>query len=218
MKLKLISIAVLALASMSAAQAVVYTNYPTPAGATGSVLAPIGTTMGQIFTLDSAQQLTDWSFFGRDGRSGSVNFAVAAWDGTKAVGPALYSQTLNYISTSPHWFGASNINTNLVAGSYVAYVTSADTFSKYELYTSSSNGGLAGYLSNTGTTADPLAPGRTWYSAVPGNTYSNLAYSATFTAAAVPEPESYGLMLAGLGAIAFVVRRRSAKQGEQSLA
>ena len=48
--------------------------------------------------------------------------------------------------------------------------------------------------------------------------FSNFAFSveggASFTAAPVPEPSTYAMLLAGLGLIASVVRRRRARRGD----
>ncbi|HWJ94783.1 MAG TPA: FxDxF family PEP-CTERM protein, partial [Telluria sp.] len=56
-----------------------------------------------------------------------------------------------------------------------------------------------------------------YYLQVNGNLVSNQAASfggaiATTMAAPVPEPETYGMMLGGLGVLGFLARRRKAKQ------
>jgi hypothetical protein len=60
-----------------------------------------------------------------------------------------------------------------------------------------------GYLSDYSTAA-PLAL------TVFGTAVSKGTYAGTITASAVPEPETYALMLAGLGIVGFVASRRKA--------
>ena len=43
---------------------------------------------------------------------------------------------------------------------------------------------------------------------IKGTSGSNASYSGTLNVTAVPEPESYALLLAGLGVLGFVARRR----------
>lgn len=45
---------------------------------------------------------------------------------------------------------------------------------------------------------------------ISGTALANSAYSVALVATPVPEPETYALMLAGIGAVGFVARRRKA--------
>jgi hypothetical protein len=77
---------------------------------------------------------------------------------------------------------------------------------------------MAGTSSNTGMidvwtlTADNLAVG-SYYLQVSGSLVSNTSgsYGGAMMLAPVPEPETYGMMLAGLGLVGFMARRRFIK-------
>jgi hypothetical protein len=69
-----------------------------------------------------------------------------------------------------------------------------------------------GRLDEWTLTADGLAAG-TYYVQVTGSVMSNAAgkYNASVALAPVPEPETYGMMLGGLGLLGFAARRRKGK-------
>ncbi|MFM2057202.1 MAG: hypothetical protein RLY71_1587 [Pseudomonadota bacterium] len=67
-----------------------------------------------------------------------------------------------------------------------------------------------GNLTNTHFSFLNVAPG-TYNLSVTGNSSGISALTSTTTVTAVPEPETYAMMLAGLGALGFVGRRRKAK-------
>lgn len=69
------------------ANAATYSN-TNDAGSINYFGAPDTTSYGQTFnTLGGT--LSDWTFYTTGGNSGNLSFAVASWDGSKAVGPAL---------------------------------------------------------------------------------------------------------------------------------
>ncbi|USX19552.1 PEP-CTERM sorting domain-containing protein [Oxalobacteraceae bacterium OTU3REALA1] len=170
---------------------------------------PDTTSYGQFFTAPGGF-LKDFSFHALSGVGGDVALVVAAWDGSKAVGPALYtSAPINYEGGS-QFLGASGINLALTAGTnYIAYLTVANVASPVAYVTlvgSDTATGLGGgfrYLNSQ--LVDPLTLNDDWsdYSTL------HLAYTATFgTATAVPEPGTYIMLLAGMGMMGVVARRR----------
>lgn len=97
----------------------------------------------------------------------------------------------------------------------------------FGLYSDADGDGLGGTLissttfgsSNTSLTANNIAAG-SYYWAISGNATGNLGgiYNFTTNTAPVPEPETYALMLAGLGLLGFVGKRRMRQSAATSFA
>ncbi|SEN54654.1 PEP-CTERM protein-sorting domain-containing protein [Duganella sp. CF517] len=187
----------------------VYSNADDGTSAIAYMGEPDTTSYGQFFTAPGGW-LKDFSFQALSGASGDLALVVAAWDGSKAVGPALYTSAPITYEGGSQFLGASGINLALTAGTnYIAYLTVANIASPVSYVTfagSDSDTGLGGgfrYLNSNLT--DPLTLSESW------NAFStqHLAYTATFgTASAVPEPGTYVMLLAGMGMMGAIARRR----------
>lgn len=170
--------------------------------------APDTTSYGQVFNT-AGGKLSDWSFYATDGSAGDLALVVAGWDGSKAVGPALYNSSAFSYGGGAATLNFNGINANLSAGSYIAYLTvagvGASPASFVAIAGSSSDGGLGGgfrFLNSDGT--DPLTLSNAW-----GDWYiPNMQYTATINTTPVPEPETYVMLMAGLGLMGVVMRRR----------
>jgi hypothetical protein len=185
-------------------------------------LSSTGTSVGQTFET-GAGTLTNWSFFVGNliepaPVSGNVKLVVAAWDGSKAVGPAFYtSPEVAYIydpSKGPMFLtelAFSDINTSLSAGAYIAYLTTVGVSSPADRLSfglAYQNGGLNGNMrSSNSIGVDPLTVSTDW-SAPLGAPPLSMLYSATIVAAPVPEPASAAMLLTGMGLLAAFVRRK----------
>lgn len=80
-------------------------------------------------------------------------------------------------------------------------------------FTSVTLNGVALTLTSAGPvdyayTSEPLYLSGPLTLVVVGTSGANASYSGTFNMAVVPEPETYALLMAGLGVIGFVARRR----------
>ena len=209
------------LLTTAAAQATVYQN-SNDASSIFSFGNPDTTAYGEEFIAPGgALQSLTYTF--ASGSAGNLELVVAAWNGTRAVGPALYTSGLTFYNGSPNtpvtWSG---INLSLTtAASYIAFVTVAvpgNTTGNYlsgatsgaGFLGSSGNGGLGGafyYTNSTGV--DPLTQATAWSSYF----IPDLLFSATFgpAVASVPEPMTLSLFGAGLvGAVAFRRRKKKA--------
>jgi len=189
---------------IASAQAATYSNIPVITGS--ELLSPKVTTLGETFIAPTAT-LQDFSFLMSDlltVGSGNASFVIASWNKDDTIGNKLYSSTINVDSSGfgVSSVGVSGLNLTLTAGSeYVAYLTVNGVKNAISnAYLLDGLGGSIGtglYFGNaSGTNSTSLV---------------NLAYTANFAGAvaAVPEPATYGMLLAGLAMTAgFAARRR----------
>lgn len=224
--MKLIASAVLVIAG--SASAATYTNVPSgangglPFAYFGNAANPSGDSpkVGEVFAVSSAETLSSFSFYALGNSTPTVQLNVALWNNginksqpVNTVGAPLLtasstsSKTYNAASNVTEW-KFDNLGLNLNANTkYIAYLSSTDAsvtgiqLSRTATTNDASGFGVGfGYLSTI--------PGNGWQ--LPFNGFQSLQYSAI--TAAVPEPESYALLLAGMGLIGAAVKRRKAKQ------
>jgi hypothetical protein len=199
-KKTLLSLALLAAVQANAAL-VVDTGAPTGAGfplsLDGNDWLAGQVSFGQALTINS---IKGWLNDGTDGL-GSETFTVALYaDSGNSVGSLLNSTTGQFLTTQgvDAWNGASNLNWSVGPGKY---------WVAFEVQTGDSFGGtaaigapapLANYAFNDGSYLG--------YHAMNGYP---IGIQVDATIAAVPEPATTAMLLAGLGLVA-VVRRRKA--------
>ena len=196
--------------SSVAAHATVYTN----SGGTQSTLHPFGspdtTNYGEYFTAPGGA-LDSWTFWSQSVvTAGNLELVVASWNGTSAVGPALYtSAPIADSGASNEALIFSGINLALTTGqSYIAYMTVAGVTGPVagaSIATSSTDVLNGGGVFDNSNGANPLTSGsNTW--SIPGVYFT---YSATFGPAAVPEPTGAAVLAFGLIGLGLVRRRPS---------
>jgi PEP-CTERM motif len=216
------------------ASAATYTNVPSGAN-TGLPFVSFGNAanpssdspkVGEVFSLAADSILSSFSFYALGNISTSLQLNVAQWNpDTNAK-----NQTVNSVGSSLLTTAGSAVETFNSTGGFTTISfdnlgLSLNTNTKYIAYLTSSNPNVTGIqLSRTQTTADTsgfgignaylsTTPGNGWQLPFNGNGFLSLQYTAVTTAVApVPEPESYAMLLAGLGIIGVVVKRRQAKQ------
>ena len=159
------------------------------------------------FTLTDAYTIESVSGWMGGMAIGGIDIKLYA-DGGEVPGAELFSQSFVAATYTfdPRWENFQGLNWNVGAGTYwVAFEPqpldmSGSGFSTTMLVGAPSP--LSGYaISNEGSSG---------YRAENGST---LGFRVEGTAAAVPEPESYALMLAGVMLIAGTVRHRTKKAG-----
>lgn len=176
--------------------------------------APDTTSYGQVFNSGGGI-LVDWSFYASSGNAGNLQLVIADWNGSYAVGPALYTSSIFSYSGGSQVLHFNGINTGLAADDYIAFITVAGVSgaaSGVFMAGSGGNGGLGGGFTFANTNGvDPLSLGSSADWQPVGNWQpTNMQFTAVI---AVPEPETYAMMLVGLGVLGWMARRR--KKGQQ---
>lgn len=225
--LQLNVLASLLLIVAGSASAATYTNVPSGAN-TGSPFVSFGNApnpsgdspkVGEVFSLTSAATLSSFSFYALGNTTASLQLNVAQWNpgtnaknqATNSVGPTLLTTTGSAIETFNSAGGFTtlefdNLALNLNANTkYIAYLTSSDpTVTGIQLSRTQTVNDVSGfgignaYLSNV--------PGTGWQLPFNGSGFLSLQYTAV---TAVPEPENYAMLLAGMGLIGFIARRKN---------
>lgn len=182
----------LLLLAASQANAAVAVDTGTPTGS-GSPLALDNTDWVAGFVhFDQATQIDSVLGYLDDNGNGGGNFSIALYtDNANKVGSFISSADAAYSNLG--WNGASNLNWSVDAGDYWVALEVND-FSNFLLPVGAPNP-----LTHTAFNED------SGY-----KTFDGLSFGLQVnTVAAVPEPETYALMLGGLVMLGWVARRRN---------
>lgn len=221
MKRSLTAAAILAAASFTLGQCAVQAatlQVTSGSGQRSFGVGFFGGAAGQSFTaIDSALTSIGFQFTGLNPTATGATYTLSILAGESLTGAALVTRSFTLPTTitgrAPVWFDIDIGTTAVTAGQrYTAVMSSADT----------RNGLVLGPDININTgvplSGDAYAGGRALFATVPYPNCSNTASSACdlnfrvtgTTAAAMPEPAGWALMIGGVGLMGAAMRRRRA--------
>lgn len=228
---KLKAMAGLLLAFAGSASATTYTNVPSGANTNlpfayfGNAANPSGDSpmVGQVFSLTLDSLLSSFNFYAVGNTAATFQLNVAQWNpSTNAQNQAVNTVGSNLLTTTFTAVDTYNSTGNYTTISFDNLGLNLNANTKYIAYLTSSDASVTGIqLSRTQTAQDVTGfglghaylstiPGQGWQLPFNGNGFLSLQYTAITSA--VPEPETYALLLAGMGLVGAAVQRRNTKQ------
>lgn len=207
-------------ASTSQSTAAASSTGSTPATLTGAIT----TVVGGLHASGSANGTT-----GTPGTDNSQYSATAYWNGWNSSGFTLSANTVavfsatvatsattttNYTGNQEYAYGEAGINVSGPSGSGNGGQSSSDTLQSavynWNNPVYDGNGNLLYYAPASDTKTGTLGASFVNFTggSLTGTFYAYANAYGMSTVSAVPEPETYAMMLAGLGAVGFISRRR----------
>lgn len=191
-------------------------------GDIGNFGTPDTATYGQTFTVGADNALNSFTMYLGGGSGTALNFQayVYAWNGSRAVGNALFSSATRQFNGSAGTaaFDFSTGGLNLVSGQqYVAFLTTtgvansgyASAIMPFNGWGNDAYSGGDFVFFNNGNDFARLT-GQNWDFA---GGWGDANFKADFTAGitAVPEPAAWGMLIGGFGLAGGLIRRRTRK-------
>lgn len=160
-------------------------------------------TAGTVIRFSAVDQATRSASVGTLTSSGDTGLNATAETIYAYVGTSLSDPTTFLAAVSTGGFSTNGTldNTGLQAGVNAVSLTASTDYAQY-VGMRSGEASFAGYLPKVN---DPT----NWNILVGGDQAGMIPDTSAFTITPVPEPETYALMLAGLGLVGWAARRRS---------
>lgn len=164
--------------------------------------------IGKAESLDNSASDIDLSL------SSKLTLSRPAGGSTLVITTPVFSTTYTNVASYDgitDYAGASGVSTGLVTATSTDSFTSTNS-ADFALFSAAGGGAISLGLKASGTSNGSGSGNLATLFSTQAGANVKVIYNYTEVATSVPEPETYGMMLLGLGVIGAVARRRAAKK------